>query len=331
MTMKKIALSLIVTACATVAGTASAANFYNCSTSGSSASCVAVSGPNVSSTYSKTKYPLVFANGMLGFNSIGPINYFYGVPQDLTENGAQVYVTKETALNSSESRGEELLKQVRTVIALTNSGKVNLLGHSHGGHSIRYVSAIAPSLVASATSISSPHKGSPVADIVKGVTSGPLQPIIGQVANGFAQIINGLSGGSANKQDAIATMNALTTAGSAAFTRSFPQAIPTSACGEGAYTVNGIRYYSWGGTRVLTNVLDPIDAGFALTTLGFLGSQNDGVVGQCSNHMGQVIRDNFGMNHLDSINQSVGLVNLFETNPKTVYRDHANRLKNVGL
>jgi triacylglycerol lipase len=51
----------------------------------------------------------------------------------------------------------------------------------------------------------------------------------------------------------------------------------------------------------------------------------------CSSHLGVVIRDNFNMNHLDEVNQVAGLVSIFETNPVTVFRTHANRLKNAGL
>jgi triacylglycerol lipase len=47
--------------------------------------------------------------------------------------------------------------------------------------------------------------------------------------------------------------------------------------------------------------------------------------------MGKVIRDNYRMNHLDEVNQTFGLTSLFETDPVTVYRQHANRLKNDGL
>jgi triacylglycerol lipase len=37
------------------------------------------------------------------------------------------------------------------------------------------------------------------------------------------------------------------------------------------------------------------------------------------------------MNHLDEVNQVIGLVSIFESNPTTVFRAHANRLKNAGL
>ena len=37
------------------------------------------------------------------------------------------------------------------------------------------------------------------------------------------------------------------------------------------------------------------------------------------------------MNHLDAVNGYFGLVNIFETNPKSVFRSHANRLQAAGL
>ena len=36
-------------------------------------------------------------------------------------------------------------------------------------------------------------------------------------------------------------------------------------------------------------------------------------------------------NHLDEVNQMLGLRGLFSSNPVSVYRAHANRLKNAGL
>jgi triacylglycerol lipase len=44
-----------------------------------------------------------------------------------------------------------------------------------------------------------------------------------------------------------------------------------------------------------------------------------------------VIRDNYFHNHLDEVNQILGLVSIFESNPTSVFRSHANRLKNAGL
>jgi triacylglycerol lipase len=81
---------------------------------------------------------------------------------------------------------------------------------------------------------------------------------------------------------------------------------------------------------VLTNVLDVSDAPLGLTSL-FYSEPNDGLVGRCSSHLGSVIRDNYFYNHLDEVNQILGLVSIFESNPTSVFRSHANRLKNAGL
>jgi triacylglycerol lipase len=312
--------------------TAQAANYYNCAVN---TGCASVSAPNASSTYAKTQYPVVFAHGMLGFGKIGPVDYWYGIPADLTQNGATVYVTKVSALNSSELRGEQLLSQVQNIVAISQKAKVNLMGHSHGGQSIRYVSSVAPQLVASATSVGSPHLGSPVADLISGVASNDptslLSPILSTVVNAFGALENGFSGGGSYSQDSLKTMYALSTVGAAAFNQKFPMGLPTATCGQGSAVSNGVRMYSWGGTQPLTNLLDPLDGFLGLTALAFKGEANDGLVGRCSNHFGAVIRDNYGMNHVDEINHAFGLVNLLETNPKSVFRAHANRLKNASL
>ena len=44
-----------------------------------------------------------------------------------------------------------------------------------------------------------------------------------------------------------------------------------------------------------------------------------------------IINDSYDMNHLDEVNQVFGIHDLWEIDPKTVYRQQANRLKNQGL
>lgn len=289
------------------------------------------------STYAQTKYPIVLAHGMAGFDKIGPMDYWYGIPQDLSNNGAAVHLTQVSSFQSSEVRGEQLLKQVQDILAITGASKVNLIGHSHGNHSIRYVAGTIPGKIASAASVGGPTKGSPVADLILSasqlpVIGAPATTLITSVVNGFGALI-GLAAGESLSQDSLAGLNSLTTAGAADFNRRFPAGVPTSSCGEGAYAANGVRYYSWSGTGLLTNPFDISDAGLALSGMAFLGKadwQNDGLVGRCSSHLGQVIRDNYFMNHLDEVNQVLGLVSIFETNPKSVFRQHANRLKLAG-
>lgn len=289
--------------------------------------------PSWAAGYTETKYPIVLAHGLFGFDNIGPVEYWYGIPSALRADGAKVYSTQVAAANSTEVRGEQLLAQVKQILAVTGATKVNLVGHSHGGPTARYVASVRPDLVASVTSVGGVNRGSQVADLLLGIApAGSLSnAVIISITNGLATIINFLSGGKGLTQDSLAAAKSLSTTGSLAFNVKHPEGIPTSACGEGAYQVNGVSYFSWSGAKAYTNVLDILDPGLALTSLAFGSAKNDGLVASCSTHLGRVIRDDYAMNHLDEVNQTVGLVNIFETNPITLYRQHANRLKNLGL
>lgn len=283
--------------------------------------------------YTQTQYPIVLVHGLFGFDNIGPVDYWYGIPSALRADGAKVYVAQVSAANSTEVRGEQLLTQVKQILAVTGATKVNLMGHSHGGPTIRYVASVRPDLVASVTSIGGVNKGSAVADLILNVAPpGTLtRSVLVSATNGLATVINFLSGGSGLSQNSLAAAQSLSTAGSLKFNATHPEGVPTSACGEGDYIARGVYYFSWSGAQPYTNVFDPVDAPLLLTSLAFGGAKNDGLVSSCSSHLGRVIRDDYAMNHLDEVNQTVGLVNLFETNPVTLYRQQANRLKGLGL
>ncbi len=283
-------------------------------------------------SYTKTKYPIVLAHGAAGFDDLfGVLDYWYGIPSALDDGGATVFVTEVSQLNSTEVRGEQLIGQIETIVAITGKPRVNLIGHSHGGLDVRYVAAVRPDLVASVTSVGSPHKGADLADVIDAaiVDGSVAEDILAFFGDLFGAAL-GLLAGTSNPQDSLAALGSLTSAGTAAFNAQYPQGVPTSACGEGAPVANGIRYYSWSGTGVLTNALDLSDPALGLTSL-FYGEANDGLVGRCSSHLGDVIRDDYFHNHLDEVNQLLGLVTIFDSNPRSIFRAHANRLKRAGL
>jgi triacylglycerol lipase len=306
-------LSLVVAPCLLAARPAAAFCIFNC-------------------TYTKTKYPIVLAHGLAGFDTLfGVLDYWYGLENALEDQGATVYVTDVSPFNSSVQRGEQLLAQVKQIIAITGKAKVNLIGHSQGSLDVRYVAAVRPDLVASVTTVAGPHKGAALADFLRAnVQNGSFtESVLSFFANSLGTVL-GLLTGHTNPQDAIAALDQLTTAGAASFNAAYPQGVPTSACGEGAASVGGVRYYSWSGTGILTNILDISDPALGLTSTVYSES-NDGLVGRCSSHLGDVIRDNYFQNHLDEVNQVLGLVSIFESSPASIFRTHANRLKNAGL
>lgn len=285
------------------------------------------------STYTRTKYPIVLVHGLFGFDSIlGVYDYWYGIGDELKAGGASVYTASVSAANSSEVRGEQLIRDLDRLRAITGKSKFNLMGHSHGGPTIRYVASVRPDLVASATLIGAPNTGSPVADGVSGALppGSPLRGFVAGFVNAFAGFLGAVSG-NLDPQNSLAALGSLSSAGSSAFNARHPQGKPTTSCGSGAATVNGVRYYSMGGTSVLTNVFDISDAALGAGGLFFGFEQNDGLVGRCSSRWGTVLRDNYGWNHLDEVNQFLGLRGLFSSSPQSVYRAQANRLQSLGL
>ena len=195
---------------------------------------------------------------------------------------------------------------------------------------MRYVADVIPTKVASLTLIHSPAKGSPVGDLLVGVVpAGTAQSFIGSVSDAIMGIIGFLAGNN-RPEDSLAALNSLTTSGAATFNAAHTNGMPTTTCGEGAYTANGIKNYSWSGTSSFTNVIDPLDYFFGIT--GLAGTEaNDGLVGKCSSHFGKVLRDDYPWNHADAINHTFGVQGLFAPDPVDVYRAHANRLKNAGV
>ncbi|MFT3858317.1 MAG: hypothetical protein QM742_12740 [Aquabacterium sp.] len=79
-------------------------------------------------------------------------------------------------------------------------------------------------------------------------------------------------------------------------------------------------------------VLNPADYLMALTGLTFQREpgDNDGLVGRCSSHFGQVIRDDYPMNHFHAVNQIKGLVGP-GVDPVGLFVEHARRMKLAGL
>lgn len=293
--------------------------------------------PEPPSGHTETKHPIMLVQGILAFDSIAGVEYWYGIANKLESEGSTVYTAHINAVNSSQARGEQLIAELENIQA-TNPDieKFNLIAHSQGGLTSRYVMSVRPDLVASVSTLGSPHQGAPIADVLNDVF--PEDSFLGgsfeAVSTAVGTLIDMLSG-DASGADVRALTEEFTTAGIASFNESYPAGLPTTDCGEGpqSVTLNGhdIRLYSWAGTDTLTNVSDPLDYLFGTTGLLFSNEASDGITGRCSSHFGQVIRDDYTMNHGDLINQVLGLHTLFDTDPLSLYRSHANRLKVAGL
>jgi len=278
-------------------------------------------------TTAKTKYPIVLVHGFIGFDNVLGIQYFYTIPTKLRDEGATVYIASVNPSQTTEFRGEELIQQMKQWAAKDGVKKFNLIGHSHGGPTVRYAAGTVPSMV---SSVAGTHFGSKVADDILANTT-PGGTFDGAATAGL-KLISWLTGNKTTSDTDLKTaLAALSTSGATAFNGKFPAGAPTSTCGSGpevaSISGNSMRWYSFSGNVVKTNSTDISDGLLNYTGAYFKGEANDGLVSQCSSHWGKVIKDNYPWNHLDEINQVFGAIGKGAPEPAAFYIQHANRLK----
>ncbi|CBL44416.1 Lipase [gamma proteobacterium HdN1] len=300
----------------------------------------ATENAEAASTYAKTRYPIVMVGGFMAFDSILGIEYFYGVSDDLRKNGATVYDSNVSKFQTSEFRGEELIRQIEDYLAVTGAEKVNLIAHSQGAPTARYVAAVRPDLIASVTSVHGMNRGTPVATFFGKVA--PPGSMVGYalegIAKGFGYIFTLITGGpNAGEQSAQAIIVGADPEDAKRFNALYPAGVPKTECGKrGDAKVNGVSYWSWGGiggyTGPITNPMDPMDTLLINFTSMLLPKyiKHDGVVPLCGQYLGTPIRHNYRHNHIDAMRHLFGMTG-FAVDPKTLYRTHANRLKKAGL
>ena len=282
-------------------------------------------------SYTKTKYPIVLVHGISGFDNLGGlINYFHTVPYNLRRSGVKVYVASVSAFNSSEERGSQLAGYLMTL----PESKFNLIGHSQGSPTSRVAAALVPQKVASVTSVNGANLGSKVADVALGLLpDGSVRRSVAvRVADGLGEVINFLSGND-NPQASLDSAITLSTAGTVALNNALSNKGLSGNCRSINENVNigghNIKMYSWSGTAKFTNIFDISDYALSATGLAFGSERNDGLVSECSSKLGRVIYSRYHMNHIDAVNHLFGVRGW--TNPISLYRAHANRLKNSGL
>ncbi|WP_369988322.1 esterase/lipase family protein [Pseudomonas xanthosomatis] len=290
-----------------------------------------------------TRYPLVLVPGMFGFVRLVLYPYWFGIVPALRRGGAQVFPVQVSPLHSSEVRGEQLLAIIEDICRRTGAAKVNLIGHSQGALSARYAAAKRPDRVASVTSVAGPNHGSELADHLERTAPGdsPQGRMLKAILHGLTVLMGWLETGWRRERlpvDVHASHQSLTTWGVDKFNQAYPQGLPEVWGGEGPGEVNGVRYYSWSGTLQpgLTdqgrNRFDGSNRFCRLFARSFVREkgQCDGMVGRFSSHLGQVIGDDYPLDHLDIVNQSLGAVGK-GAEPVRLFTEHAARLRAAGL
>ena len=111
---------------------------------------------------------------MAGFERIGPVNYFFNVAADLRTRGETVVESQVPPFASSATRATYLANYVDDTLAATGACKVNIVAHSQGGLDARTLITTLHygDRVGGLVTVSTPHRGAPIADVALGLVPG---------------------------------------------------------------------------------------------------------------------------------------------------------------
>ncbi|MCL2210910.1 MAG: hypothetical protein FWB95_03190 [Treponema sp.] len=114
------------------------------------------------------KYPIILVHGIIAHDRESIINFWGRIPETFAENGIKIFLGNTDAWGSFESNAELLKDTIDKVLLETRSGKVNIIAHSKGGLDSRYLikKYNYGGKVASLTTISTPHHGAELADLI---------------------------------------------------------------------------------------------------------------------------------------------------------------------
>jgi len=117
---------------------------------------------------------IILVHGVLGFAKRFGMDYFRGLPARYRAQGLRVFVPELNPTEGVEFRGNQLRDQIQAAAAagvIDTSQKTHIIAHSLGGLDSRYILSPAnPNRlqipIRSLTTVSTPHRGSPVADAI---------------------------------------------------------------------------------------------------------------------------------------------------------------------
>lgn len=268
-----------------------------------------------------TKYPVVLAHGMgASAEILGIMDYWWGLEGVLEDEGADVYVTSVNGMDSTEEKAESFKNQFLEILAVSDSQKANIIGHSHGTVYTRYaVSNLGlGAKVSSYSSIAGPHRGSAIADVVVGLVPDSLEWLVGDTMDFIYAFLFG-------DTDPDSTQNAYD------LTRDYM----VNTFNPNTPDVEGIYYQSW-AAKIKTMAINARNWYFMGTwpvLLAYEGA-NDGLVSVESAKWGNFrgVEDaswySAGCDHLNIIGQPFGVTPGFDRDE--FYIDLVSELKDWG-
>lgn len=142
-----------------------------------------------SSFVCKTKYPLLMLHG-IGFQDYKYLNYWGRIPKRLIQNGSTIFYGHQQAWGTIETNAEEIRKNLLKILKETKCNKVNIIAHSKGGLDARYLISTLQmgEYVASLTTISTPHQGSALLEVLDKLPDSTYRKITSIINKYFLKI-----------------------------------------------------------------------------------------------------------------------------------------------
>lgn len=124
---------------------------------------------------------LVFASGFLVPQEFLGVNYFRDVADHVREAGHRVLTATVPSTGTSDQRAQVLANAMQKEFP---TGPIHIIAHSMGGLDSRTIignnllGLAEPGRIASLTTLSTPHRGSPVADLLAGPKPGDARRMV---------------------------------------------------------------------------------------------------------------------------------------------------------
>jgi triacylglycerol lipase len=117
--------------------------------------------------FSRARLPIVLVHGIAGFPWASGIPYFVGLPEALHARGDRVVTAALPPYDDDHVRAAHLARTIDAILNETGAAKVHIIAHSQGGLDARHLLEHTPwaEKIATLTTLSTPHHGTPIADI----------------------------------------------------------------------------------------------------------------------------------------------------------------------